>query len=630
MLGIGYTLNKRYRLKEIIGSGGSATVYLAYDLILRRDVAVKVLKYDFVNEEKMLQRFQREAKLISTVYHQNIVNLYDVDQDGQYSYLVMEYIEGKDLKQYIRDNGKLSTQSVYHIMKQIVSAMASAHKKGIIHRDLKTQNILISKDNVVKITDFGIATGLNEATLTQTNTLVGSIHYLSPELARGSKATIQSDVYSLGIIMYELMSGTVPFNGDTAVSIAMKHFQNEVPDITSAYFPQSITNVMLKALSKDPNCRYESCDEMLLALDKSMQVLDKRILKYVDVSLKQKKQEKTSTKSAVTPDNKKGILDQSKPKQTKVWKGVLAGLITLIVLITGILLTMSRLYPVATQITIPNVVNITEQEAVKLLTDSGLIVDKIERLHDNHVDKDKVIKINPSESSKVDKNSKVILYVSLGSDEITLSDYTNKAYDIVYNDLLAQGFIVERKMATSSTVASGNIISQSISAGTKISPKGKTIILTVSSGAVSVSDYTNQLYDTVKKTLESEGFSVLKVDVESRLDVGRIVSQNVLAGTKVDPATTTITFEVSKGVVMPNLVGATKDFAIQELAKDNIKKVTIKYEYSLKPTGTVISQSIGSGTFISSTQEIILTVSQGEAVETTTMTTTMTETTKQP
>lgn len=273
MLTIGYKLNDRYEIKKLIGSGGTAHVYLAHDLFLKRDVAVKVLRYDFSQEDRALERFRREAKAISELTHENIVSLYDIDTDENYHYIVMEYIDGTDLKKYIKQNFPLSILEIIDLMKQIVSAVKYAHQCSIIHRDLKPQNILIRRDGIVKITDFGIAKGLNEASMTQTNTLVGSIHYLSPEQARGQSATHQSDIYALGIIFYELIMGVVPFSSDSAVSIAMKHFQEPLPSLVKyakQNVPQSVENIVLKACAKKPENRFATADDMLLALHRCM------------------------------------------------------------------------------------------------------------------------------------------------------------------------------------------------------------------------------------------------------------------------------------------------------------------------------------------------------------------------
>ena len=231
MIEIGKKLNGRYKIIGNIGSGGMANVFLAQDLILKRQVAVKVLRFDFQNDQAAIRRFQREALAATELVHPNIVTVYDVGEEDGMQYLVMEYVKGMDLKRYIKSHSPLTYYKVIDIMEQILSAIALAHQHQIIHRDLKPQNILIDEDGVVKITDFGIAIALSETSITQTNSMLGSVHYLSPEQARGGMATRQSDIYALGIILYEMLSGHVPFDGESAVSIALKHFQNDLPSL---------------------------------------------------------------------------------------------------------------------------------------------------------------------------------------------------------------------------------------------------------------------------------------------------------------------------------------------------------------------------------------------------------------
>ena len=241
MLEAGRTLNGRYKIKSLIGTGGMAAVYLAKDLILDRLVAIKVLRLDFRQNDDAMRRFRREALSATQLTHPNIVGVYDVGQSQEMNYIVMEYVEGTDLKDYVRQKGALHPIEAVRIMMQIVSAIAAAHQNRIIHRDIKPQNILIDKEGNVKITDFGIAVALSDTSLTQTNTLLGSVHYLSPEQARGGMATIQTDIYALGIVLYELLTGKVPFDGESAVSIALKHFQEPLPTIVNptAMVPQS-------------------------------------------------------------------------------------------------------------------------------------------------------------------------------------------------------------------------------------------------------------------------------------------------------------------------------------------------------------------------------------------------------
>ncbi|MCL6617261.1 MAG: Stk1 family PASTA domain-containing Ser/Thr kinase, partial [Anoxybacillus ayderensis] len=261
---IGKRLNERYKIVSLLGGGGMANVYLARDMILDRDVAIKVLRFDFANDEQFIKRFRREAQAATSLNHENIVSIYDVGEDEGVYYIVMEYVRGSTLKQYIQQHAPLSVPKALDIMEQLTSAIAHAHANRIIHRDIKPQNILIDEHGKVKITDFGIAVALSSTTITQTNSVLGSVHYLSPEQARGGVATEKSDIYSLGIVMFELLTGRLPFSGESAVSIVLKHLQTETPSpkAWNPSIPQSVENVILKATAKDPFYRYQSVQEM--------------------------------------------------------------------------------------------------------------------------------------------------------------------------------------------------------------------------------------------------------------------------------------------------------------------------------------------------------------------------------
>ena len=254
----GQKINDRYEIIKTIGEGGMANVYLAKDTILDRDVAIKVLRGDLASDEKFVRRFQREALSASSLSHPNIVEIYDVGEDDGNYYIVMEYVPGKNLKQVLKKRGNLTVSEVIDIMLQITSAMGLAHDSLIIHRDLKPQNILMMDDGGVKITDFGIAMALNATQLTQTNSAMGSVHYFPPEQASGKGATLQSDIYSIGILMYELLTGKLPFRGDNAVEIALKHLKEPMPSIRDEIpdIPQSVENIILKATAKNPKNRY--------------------------------------------------------------------------------------------------------------------------------------------------------------------------------------------------------------------------------------------------------------------------------------------------------------------------------------------------------------------------------------
>ena len=260
----GQKINDRYQIIKSIGEGGMANVYLAYDTILDRNVAVKVLRGDLASDEKFVRRFQREALSASSLTHPNIVEVYDVGEDNDQYYIVMEYIEGKHLKELLKKRGKLTTSEVVDIMLQITDGMSMAHDSYIIHRDIKPQNIMILENGVVKITDFGIAMAMNAAQLTQTNSVMGSVHYLPPEQANGKGSTLQSDIYSMGILMYELLTGKLPYKGDNAVEIALKHLKESLPDIKEELpeLPESIANIIKKAAAKNPKNRYADAREM--------------------------------------------------------------------------------------------------------------------------------------------------------------------------------------------------------------------------------------------------------------------------------------------------------------------------------------------------------------------------------
>ena len=306
MIAKGQRINDRYEIEKLIGEGGMANVYLARDTILDRRVAVKVLRGDLAGDEKFVRRFQREALSASSLSHPNIVEIYDVGEDEGNFYIVMEYIEGKTLKQLIKKRGVLSLSETMDIMLQLLDALASAHDSYIIHRDIKPQNIMIKDSGLVKITDFGIAVALNSTELTQTNSVMGSVHYLPPEQASGKGSTIRSDIYSLGILMFEMLTGKVPFNGDSAVEIALKHMKDPLPSVReiNPVVPQSVENIILKAAAKNPKNRYhdvrQMAEDIKTCLDEERQNEEKITFKYPETdfsdtrkidSLKEEKRE---------------------------------------------------------------------------------------------------------------------------------------------------------------------------------------------------------------------------------------------------------------------------------------------------------------------------------------------------
>ncbi|MCL1949410.1 MAG: protein kinase [Turicibacter sp.] len=266
---IGTTVNERYEIKMLIGDGGMANVYLAYDLKEHLHVAIKSLRYELSKDERFIKRFKRESSQVIDMDHPNIVHVYSVEDDNDQPFMVMEYVQGHTLKDYLREKGALDVGDAIYIMRQLLEGVRYAHENKIIHRDLKTQNIMVTEELIVKVTDFGIALSSNEADMTQTNTIMGSVHYLAPELARGNLATNRSDIYALGIIFYELLTGTVPFKGEGAVNIALQHLEAPMPSILSLdeTLPHGLDYIIKRATSKAPIERYASCEEFLADLD---------------------------------------------------------------------------------------------------------------------------------------------------------------------------------------------------------------------------------------------------------------------------------------------------------------------------------------------------------------------------
>jgi serine/threonine protein kinase len=386
---VGKRINDRYKVLELIGGGGMSNVYLAHDIILNRDVAIKVLRYDTENEEENMKRFQREALSATSLMHPNIVSIYDVGEDQNMHYIVMEYVKGKTLKQYIKEFAPLSPARAVQIMKQLTSAIAHAHENQIIHRDIKPQNILMDEEGHVKVTDFGIATSLAATSYTKTNSVIGTVHYLSPEQARGGIATKKSDIYSLGIVLYELLTGELPFSGESAVSIALKHLQAETPSVRDfdASIPQSLENVILKATAKNADHRYQSVEEMEEDLEtclsparqnepKFSPPIDDEQTKVIPI-IKEPLPVNEMAQTKASPVSEKerhhhAQKQKEQPKQNNRKKWLISIAAAAVVIIIGFILLFKLLIP--TKIEIPDVSNMTIEEDIKILEEAGFVI----------------------------------------------------------------------------------------------------------------------------------------------------------------------------------------------------------------------------------------------------------------
>ena len=548
----GQKISDRYQIIKSIGEGGMANVYLAYDTILDRNVAVKVLRGDLATDEKFVRRFQREALSASSLSNPNIVEVYDVGEDNGEYYIVMEYVEGKHLKQLLKKRGKLTVPEVIDITLQITNGLSVAHDSYIIHRDIKPQNILILENGMIKITDFGIAVAMNATQLTQTNSVMGSVHYLPPEQASGKGATLQSDIYSIGILMYELLTGKLPFKGDNAVEIALKHLKEPMPSIKDEIpdIPQSVENVILKATAKNPKNRYSDAREMhedlKTCLDESRVNELKITFKYPendydDTKLlktvkNEKKKEVTSEKSGeeiVAKKSKK--TDNSQNKLLITLASIFVGLV---VVITTIFVLIPKITS-AKQTAIPDVTNYTITDAIKALQDAGFVVSDEQREEANeNVDEGRVSRTTPAIGSIRKEGTEVIIYRSLGDVKVTIEDYTGKDASEIKGKLEALNLqvIISKKeidQEDASDYKEGVIILQSVKAGEKLS-EGSTITLYVPKLDNKYPDFTEYSVSEVESFCEEYGVNLTKQEVETtEYAEGTIFYQSRSAGTTV-------------------------------------------------------------------------------------------------
>ena len=542
MIARGDKINDRYQIIRSIGEGGMANVYLAYDTILDRNVAVKVLRGDLATDEKFVRRFQREAISASSLTHPNIVEMYDVGEDDGKYFIVMEYLEGKTLKSLVKKRGSLTLSEVIDIMLQLTSAVACAHESYIIHRDIKPQNVLILDDGKVKITDFGIAMALNSNELTQTNSVMGSVHYLPPEQANGSGATVKSDIYSLGILMYELLTGKLPFKGDNAVEIAIKQMRDPMPSVCedNPEIPQSVENIILKATAKNPKNRYDSVSEMnediKNCLNEDRVNEPKLVYKYSETDFEDHS-EKLPSREKINEEKRNDEVEEVKVKKlNKVALFITIGIL-LIALIIGILLFAFNSN--SHDIEIPDVKKMSVIEAEKKLKKLGFeVATKTKEVASSEIKKGKVVETSPAIGRTVKEKTVITLIVSSGTDKITVENYVNKDIETVKYLLEKQGLKVnteDKEVTKDDNIKEGTILEQDIKEDDKLS-KGDIITFKVAKVIVVYPDFVNENYtlDEVTTFCEDNGVTLNSTAKETNeYPENSIISQSRQAGTKV-------------------------------------------------------------------------------------------------
>ena len=603
----GSVIGNRYKIQEKIGNGGMATVYKALDQILNRYVAVKVLREEFTTDEEFIKRFNAEAQSAARLTHPNIVSVYDVGQEYNIYYIVMELIQGKTLKQIIEEDGHLSWKWAVNIAIQIASALEMAHKNNIIHRDIKPHNIMITEDGVAKVTDFGIAKAVSNSTITAFGTTLGSVHYFSPEHARGGYTDSKSDLYSLGVVMYEMVTGKVPLDADTPVSVALKHMQEEpVPPIkVNKEIPFAVNQIILKAMKKDPNERYQNASEMIKDLnialkrpeggfveERNFEDSFTRRIPTVNVSDNRNENIK-SDKEEEKPRGKIATFFYNHPK-TKV-----ASIIALFVLIfvATLVITLTVINSSSPKdVQIPNVVNLTQEEAKQRIEQLKLKFAYKEE-YNADVEAGHVISQDPQyiNNYSVKEGSTVTVVISKGMEQTKVPKVIGMEYSKAESALTEAGLEVEKVEETSQKVEAGYVISQEIDANTEVQ-KGTKIKIHVSTGTgikkVTVTSVIGKSSEEAKKILTDLKLEVNVVEDEdtSKSD-GVVLKQSVDPGTSVEEGSA-ITITVNK--IEKNKQG-TVNINVKALANRHLPKSSDEEDDTTKTSNNVkITVMVGS------------------------------------
>jgi len=549
MINKGELIDNRYKIIKSIGEGGMANVYLAWDTILEREVAVKILRGDLADDEKFVRRFQREANSASSLRHPNIVEMYDVGEDNGKYFIVMEYVDGKTLKSLIKKRGALNLTEAMDIMMQLTSGIACAHDSYIIHRDIKPQNVLILEDGRVKITDFGIAMALNSNELTQTNSVMGSVHYLPPEQASGTGSTIKSDIYSLGILMFELLTGRVPFKGENAVEIAIKHMKNQIPSVCNINpeIPQSVENIILKACAKNPKNRYDSVAEMHEDLKTCLDPLrfeEKRLVyKYPEHNTDESKViNKLESREIKNKDINSEETDKADKKINIAL--IIIGIVCVSIVIIGLIFILIVGSGKTKEVTVPDeLIGLSEKEACKKIEKENLECD-VKYAYDEEYDEDIVMSVSPKSLSKIKEGNKVTITVSSFEDAVEIEDYKGKKLELIKTELEGKGIrviVTPKKVTKDDKIEENSIVSQSVEPGNRLQKNNGVIELVYATLITVYPDFTDGSYtvDTVKQFCEDNGiiFNTPNKVEDNSYKEGAIIKQSRDAGDEVKAGT---------------------------------------------------------------------------------------------
>ena len=623
---VGKVIGNRYEILEKIGEGGMATVYKARCNILKRYVAVKVLREEFTTDEEFIRRFNTEAQAAASLTHPNIVSIFDVGHEDNIYYIVMELVQGKTLKEIINEDGVLPWKWSVNIAIQVASALETAHKNNIVHRDIKPHNIIITEDGIAKVTDFGIAKAVSNSTITAFGTTIGSVHYFSPEHARGGYTDAKSDIYSLGVVMYEMLTGRVPFDADTPVSIALKHMQEKPvePMKLNPSIPLAINKIIMKAMEKEPSLRYQNATEMLKDLSMALKDPEGGFVKSNAEKLQYTQRVPVlgeEPKEEMKKEDEKGKLAkyfEKHPTAKKVW-------ITIIVILLMILIPLAGFFGIQAlmkagqtkDIKVPNLVGQTLEEA-KVTLGKGKLTLETEEVFNDDVEAGKIISQEPSyaEGKTVKENTTVKVKISKGSEMVEMVKVVGMKYEEAEQKLKDEMHLnVEKKEETSKTVEKDVVIKQDIAEGKQIKV-GETVTLTVSIGTglkdVAMPYIIGDTEEEAKKKLSDLTVIVVYEEDMTKTN-GTVLKQSIEAGTTVEEKSkVTITVnkieEIKVGIVKLNLKSLLggeaeikKDEAGNEIeptvnVKITVNDETVYNDSNRKDETNIVSEISGKGT----------------------------------
>lgn len=611
----GKLLGGRYEIIEKIGTGGMATVYKAKCLVLKRFVAVKVLRDEFTTDEEFIKRFNVEAQAVASLTHPNIVSVYDVGHEGNLYYIVMELVKGKTLKEIIVEDGALGWKWSVKIAMQIASALETAHRNNIVHRDIKPHNIIITEDGVAKVTDFGIAKAVSNSTITAFGTTIGSVHYFSPEHARGGFTDARSDLYSLGVVMYEMVTGRVPFDSDTPVSVALKHMQEEPiePIKIKSELPQSVNDIIMKAMRKDANERYQSATEMIKDLELALKHPEEQFVsapiggdfptQKISLDYAEKLQKQETRKKAGKLDKIKAYFEEH--PVVKVLVIILACILVFSIAMGGTYLALSL--GKTKEVQIPNLQGLTKEEAEQKAKELKIKVEVSEEKYHLEIPEGQIIEQDPKyqDNYKIKEGSTIKIVISKGQEIVEMPKVVGKTRDEATSALKEIGLEVKVEEEFSDDVEKNYIIKQEIKEGEKI-PAGTTVTIYSSMGIeqVPVPDLSGKTESEAKSAISSAKLKWKSTDKtsDSSKPNGVVVNQSISSGSMVDKNTEiTITVnefdEIKTGTINVNvksLLGGKVEYEDEE--KTVVKNVRVKimvgsdtvYDEKVSPTSTNI------------------------------------------